>query len=490
MSDSVFTGIYGPSSSNVYPSTSVVLPNIERSAAFVTKVDSNGSVKWGAYINNVVTRLIEQSVNITSTGNVYASGTYGKYRSNVYNSDGTKFDGYLPQLGDQGVYLVKYDTSGFAYWQTYIDDVSTNEYNYSITNKYSNLYITGSSANYGFASVKAYNAKTTGDRLPTDSGFSTSNRMFAVKYNNNGQAQWMTSVNGGASDYAPSPGDICTDSNENVLCTFNFYNSGSTGQFVQSNGTTFSPTFRGGSVIKMNQGGMGVLGFYIENCPVIRGVCTSPIDNSIYVCGRMPSGGTPLNFYQWNGTTIVNSGASLNPTRSSAVQGFIAKYSSSGIYQWSAYIIHPSNGDGEIFGYSVGCDSAGNVYMAGEYENYTQESVVYSSDGSAFPTVLPGVGFGGGFGDAYTGGYLVKFNSSGICQWVVRLDTGNIRSYPNMSIDSVYDVITVTSQYYGRNVKFYDSNGGEHNSLQLDEVSSQFIAYCVKYDTNGFLVSV
>lgn len=501
--DVVVTGIYGPSSSNAYPSSSV-LPDVERSAAFVIKVGSNdGIVKWSSYINNVVTRLRSQSVNISSSGSVYASGTYGKYRSNIYNSDGTKFDGYLPSLQDQGVYIVKYNTNGFADWQTYIDGVGTDEYNYSITNKFSNLYSAFVTIQSGYTTVKIYNAKTTGDRVPTDSGLSTTNRTGIVKYNNNGQAQWIASVNGGYYDptykiATPAPNDICTDSTENVLCAFNFDHRFPylTGKFVQSNGSEFSPTFKSGSVIKMNKDGMGVLGFYLENCPGIASICTSPIDDSIFVSGHIPTGGTPgtpLNFYEWNGSAIVYSGHSLNPPRSSNWQGFIAKYSSSGVYKWSAYVIHTNpNGQGDIRSSAVGCDSNGNVYLSGYYENYTSVSRVYSSNGVAFPKDLPGTGFGTGFGDSYIGGYLTKFDTNGICQWVVILDNGNIGScVQNLFVDTANDTITVTSQYNGRDTKFYDSNDGEHNSFQNDNSSpAQLVTYCVKYDSNGFLVSV
>lgn len=496
--DIVFTGIYGPSSSNVYPS-SKVLPDVERSATFVTKVGSDRTVKWSAYINNIVTRLTPQSVSITTSGNVYASGTFGAYRSNIYNSDGTKFDGYLPQLsGDNGVYLVKYDTDGYVYWQTYINTESRNDSNYTITRKHSNTYIAGISVKYSYDSnrVKVYNAKTTGDRLPIDSGLSTPNNGFIVKYDNLGQAQWLTSISGGVADPpTPAPNDICTDSNENVLCAFNFYVTGNTGQFIQSNGTTFPPTFAGGgNVIKMNHSGLGILGFYIQNCDRIFGICTSPVDDSIYVCGLMRTGGNAMNFYQWNSGTssIVNSGQSLNPPRGPNNHAFIAKYTSGGVYQWSGYVV-PVNTSaaGQVFGYAVGCDSAGNVYLTGEYENYTSVSRVYSSNGVAFPKDLPGIGFGtGGLGDNYRGGYLTKFNSSGICQWVVILDAGDLPSYPQLSVDPINDTISVTSQYYGRGVKFYDSNDGEHDSFQLDASSSQVITYCVKYDLNGFLVSI
>ena len=495
--DTVLTGIYGPSTSNVYPS-SKVLPGVERSATFVAKVGSDRTVKWTTYINNVVTRYTAHSVSITTSGNVYASGTFGTYRSNIYNSDGTKFDGYLPQLsGDNGVYLVKYDTNGFVYWQTYINTDSRNDSNYSITRKHSNTYITGISNKYSYDSnrVKVYNAKTTGDRLPIDSGLSTPNNGFIVKYDNLGQAQWLTSISGG-NDYTPAPNDICTDSNENVLCAFNFYPTGLTGQFIQSDGTTFPPTFAGaGNVIKMDHSGFGILGFYIQNCDRIFGVCTSPVDDSIYVCGLMRPGGAggAMNFYQWDSGTssIVNSGQSLNPPRGPNTHAFIAKYTSGGVYQWSGYVVPAdTSATGQVQGYAIGCDSAGNVYLTGEYENFTSVSRVYSSNGVAFPKDLPGVGFGTGFGDNFRGGYLTKFNNSGICQWVVILDAGDLVSYPQLSVDQVNDTISVTSQYYGRGVKFYDSNDGEHDSFQLDAGASQVITYCVKYDANGFLVSV
>lgn len=472
--DTVFTGLFGYSS-YVYPSTTV-LPNVQRAGAFIVKADSSCNVKWASYIDNTVSLSTAYSVNITASGNVYASGTYGPYDSSVYNSNGTLFGGSLPQLSDTGVYLVKYDTNGFAIWQTYIDGLGTNETNYNITRKYANSYIIGSSS-ITTPSVKIYNATLTGGRVPVESGLVSTNNTFIVKYDANGTAQWITSMTG---DWQAS--DICTDSNENILFSCNNFSSGS-GQLKQSNGTLFSPSFDARSVVKMTQLGFGILGIKIT-CERITSIATDPSDNFI-VSGRFISTSSVV-FYNWNGSGF-SLASSLSPSGITGDNAFIVKYNSSGVFQWRSYIIHNTGSGGQAETWSTACDSAGNVYVIGKYSNQLTTGKIYSSNDVPFSKELPGTA-SALFGGSYVGGFLVKFNSSGICQWVVILDSNNSEPYPTLTVDSNDNVI-ITGLYVGKNAKFYDSNDGEHDSQQ-PLTASQTITYCVKYDTNGFLIPV
>lgn len=475
ITDTVFTGQFGPISSNVYPS-SVVLPEVDICSTFITKAYSNGNVNWSSYIDPVIFRYTGYSVYMSSTGDIYASGTFGKYRSNIYNSDGTMFDGYLPVLANSGAYLVKFDTDGIAQWQTYMDGVSGDDKNYSITGMHSNVYI-AIQARFG---TTVYNATLTGDRVPTSSGLSTTGarRSVVVKYNNTGQASWVVSFssNNNFNRGSPYSVDIVTDSSENVLVTLN-YTLGN-GFMIQSNGTSFAPNLYGCCAVKMSQTGFGILAIRIDNSTELLGICVDPTDDSFIVCGRMDpyeSGSNPVEFYEWNGSSIVNSGSSINPVRGDNTDAFIAKYNSSGDFQWSAYIVHDEFDTNACTPLSVVCDSAGNIYVSGWYKN---TCTVYNSNGTAFSKVLPDTG----------SGFLIKYNQSGTCQWVVILDSNDTQMYPNISVDSNNNVI-VCGSYYGKGAKFYDSNDGEHNSQQTI-TASQSMTYCVKYDTNGFLVPV
>ncbi len=480
ITDTVFTGQYGPNSSNIYP-TSEVLPEISKCATFVIKAGTNGNVKWFSYIDTTVNKYFWYSVNMSTSGDVYATGTYGTYRSNIYNSDGSVFSGYLPSLGDNGIYIVKFDTNGFAEWQTYMNGLGGTDRNFAVTERNNNVYIAAVSEGSG---VTVYNAKLSGDRIPTTSGLSTSNKAFVIKYNSSGQAQWIVSFNSGG----PEAYDITSDSSENIYVVYNYY--GGSGRMVQSDGTQFSPLLYNGCVVKMTPSGFGTLGIIAQNCERVTSVGVDPSDNSFIIAGRLKGntgGGT--TFFQWNGSAIVSSGVTLNPPRGDDTDAFIAKYDSNGVFQWRAYIVHNPNKGGECIPYTVVCDSTGNVYVTGSYGNYEEISTVYSSNDVAFPKVLPGTGSGTRLlGDAYIGGFLIKYNQSGICQWVVILDSNNITTWPSLSIDSA-DNIILTSTYYGRGAKFYDSNGGEHNS-QPTLTPSQTMTYCVKYDTNGFLVPI
>lgn len=480
----IFTGQYGPASTNIFPSTSITVPSTNKSATFVSKINlSSGEPIWVTYIDNTISRYTQYSVNLTTTGNVYASGTYGKYQSNIYNADGSQFTGNLPSLGDNGVYLVKYDPDGQALWQTYINGVGGNETNYAIARKNSNTYIIGNG--FSGASVTFYNATLTGSRVPVTSGLSTTNQTFIGNYDANGQVQWIMSV-----PYTQAA-FITTELSGNVLCNFNYFSGGSS-QVVQSNGTLFAPSFSNYSVLKFTPDGFGLLGFNVTSSGDARitSIASNSTDNSIYICGRLPNSNRVTDFYNWNAGTqsIIYSGTSINPTRNSETgDAYIAKYTSNGVYQWSAVIIHLDNSKGQVAPQSIVSDSVGNLYVCGFYDNYTSNAAAFNSDGTQFTgAVLPGVGFGAGFGDSYTGGFLVKYNSSGICQWITRFDTSSLIFRGSMSI-APDDTIIISGNSYGKNIKFYDSNGGEHYSFQPGTPSQTF-SYCVRYDTNGFIL--
>lgn len=487
--DVVFTGQYGPMSTNVFPSTSVYLPATDKIGTFVTKIDSaTGTPKWVSYIDNTVNQNYEYSVNITTYGNVYASGTYGQYRANVYNSDGTVFNGYLPNLGQKGVYLVKYDTNGNALWQTYIDGVNGQDRAYGIARYSSNTYIIGWK-DYSTGSVSIYNAKLTGDRVPTLSAFSSTKTTFIVNYDLNGQAQWVCSI-GSNVVLSPQPLHINTDTTGNVLCSVNYFNGGFS-DLIQSDGTSFG-TFSNLCAIKMTSTGFGILGVRVNSAAGrISASAISPLQSNIYVTGQIGPNKAIIFFDNWDNTTknFVYSGKTINPSRANndCAGGFIARYRADGIFEWGSYIIQLGGTKGSNYPQSIACDSTGNVYVSGYYNNFLNESVAYNSDGTQFTGgTLPGIGYGG---EGFWGGYLVKYDNYGFCKWLVKFSVNGITTFSSSVTVTPDDYIILSGNSFSQNSKFYDSNGGEHNCYQPDS-TSQIFSYCVKYDTNGFLVSV
>jgi hypothetical protein len=102
---------------------------------------------------------------------------------------------------------------------------------------------------------------------------------------------------------------------------------------------------------------------------------------NVIICGAFPA---TANF---GGTDLTATGSS---------DGFIAKYNSSGVWQWDLAV----GGNGQQVAYSIATDGAGNVYATG-----------YFGTEVTFPGVSP---------VASTGGldlFIAKFNSAGVVQW-------------------------------------------------------------------------
>jgi BspA type Leucine rich repeat region (6 copies) len=136
--------------------------------------------------------------------------------------------------------------------------------------------------------------------------------------------------------------------------------------------------------------------------------------------------------------------------------GFLAKFNNAGGLQWVERMSGASNAGAE----EAVTDSAGNVYVVGEFGDANGDVVSFGSGitltniGSTVP--------GTPVGDAF----LAKYNSSGVIQWAKRAGTTN------------YDLFTGITT---------DGRGNFYASGALDGVGmpNGFKAVITKYDTNG-----
>jgi hypothetical protein len=97
------------------------------SAAFIAVYNTNGIGNWVAYMDSTTAggSDIGCGISFDSSGNVYTVGTFaGTF--NIYNVNGTT-NFSLTAVGNQDMFLIKYNSLGFIQWVTKIGGASGNE---------------------------------------------------------------------------------------------------------------------------------------------------------------------------------------------------------------------------------------------------------------------------------------------------------------------------------------------------------------------------
>jgi hypothetical protein len=112
-----------------------------------------------------------------------------------------------------------------------------------------------------------------------------------------------------------------------------------------------------------------------------------------------PSGNVMICGYTTSTANIATAGAYQTTLSNPNMDGYLAKFNSSGVIQWATY--YGGNCDVQIN--AIACDNSSNIYFTGQTCANTGISTVGSSQAA----------FGGGFSDAF----LVKFSPSGTRIW-------------------------------------------------------------------------
>lgn len=161
-------------------------------------------------------------------------------------------------------------------------------------------------------------------------------------------------------------------------------------------------------------------------------------NNNIYVTGYFGS------------TTLTGSqNADFNPAGGGtiATQGnediFVAKYDSNGVYQW-AFGLGNIGQETQERAWDIATDNTGNSYVVGGFHG----TMNFNPLGTAMNYSIP---------DATAGLFIAKYNTNGICQWVVILDVkGNSvfnETYATCDIDA-FGNLFVAGNIRGTNVNF------------------------------------
>jgi len=191
------------------------------------------------------------------------------------------------------------------------------------------------------------------------------------------------------------------------------------------------------------------------------GIAAGPA-GSVYVTGQMRTTTGVMTAFNWDGTAF---GATLPNANSD--DAFVVKYNSGGLVQWVARIAAIQSDTGTAIAVNPVDDS---VYVTG----YTGSGrVVYNSDGTTFTSSTT---FGTG------DGFVVKYNSNGIAQWLAAIRTGGV-------IDSGLALATDSlGNLYASGIGIFSTititNGSGTSALTLPDDGSA-TSIVVKYNSGG-----
>jgi hypothetical protein len=211
----------------------------------VVKYNTSGFAQWATRIGGSGDDVSFAGITFDLIGNIYVSGHYNSNPLTIYNSDGSSF-GTLGNSGSYDIYVVKYNTSGFAQWATRISGSGDdNSFGGITSDSNGNIYVLGQ---YNSNPLTIYNSD--GSSFGT-LGNSGSNDACFVKYNTSGFAQWATRIGGSGVD---SFGGITSDSNGNIYVS-GYYTSNPL-TIYNSDGSSFGTLGNSGSydiyVVKFN----------------------------------------------------------------------------------------------------------------------------------------------------------------------------------------------------------------------------------------------
>lgn len=460
---------------------------------FVTqKYDTSGVLLWTQTYNGpnslddqAANIKIDNSDNIYVTGKSRGTGTGSDYATVKYNSAGVqqwaqRYNG--PYSNEDIPVSVDADISGnvyvtgYTYGTPYYQDYLTIKYNSSGVQQWAKNY--NGDQNYfdRAADVKADNSGNvivTGKCIKSSDGTSDA---VTVKYNSSGDVVWAKLYNG-SGNLDDDPVQLELDNNSIfVLSTsssyfFNLFCGTSDYlllKFNSAGGIEFETRYDGSgagndagvSLALDNNGNTFVTGYSFDN-----------VSGYDYATVKYNSVGAPLWVSRYDGFSGNDKPASLctdndgniyvtgySTGSGSGADIATVKYNSSGAQQWASR--YNGTGNGDDFGVKVSVDNSGNVYVAG-------------------------YGSGAGTGNDYI---ALKYNSSGIQQWVSRFNgSGNSEDIANDMFTDASGSLFLTGKSTGTG-SMQDILTVKYNSSGVQQWTASFNGSANDYD-EGFSVS-
>ena len=444
----------------------LVIINSAKETTTTAKLSSFAIIKFDSYGRFLWTQSLDSlqqtySVCATSTGDVYIAGQTPVGTMRVFNSDFTPYR-VLSSAGGQDAYVVKYSSTMTPRWAALISTGGTDTGFGIALDSNANVYVAvqcGGESPDSFVTT-VYNGDGSVFGTVANAG---DREAILVKYNSSGTGQWTARF---ATGFTDTGRGVATDSGGNV-----FFVGGCGNQQVamfNSDGTTFASFAQSGNgdAIVTKYSGSGFGQWYARVASTVAEVAYSAatdISGNVYVTGIGPFA-AGMDIFNANGTQF----GSLTGIGENDV--FLVKYNTNGAVQWAIKVASTA----ADIGYGTTVDSAGNIYIAGQTGS-AATTTAYNADGSAFGTTLASLGL--------TDGFLIKYNTSGVVQWVTRMGgTGADIAY-GVTTDSTSNVY-VTGSFTGTGT-FYNSDSSAFATTLANAGSTG--AFLAKYNSAGFV---
>jgi hypothetical protein len=337
-------------------------------------------------------------VVVDSQNAVYVTGQYrqviGPFQ--LMNASGTSqipSPITLSQVSLAAMFLVKYDANGQVQWATYLDGPNI-EIGYSLATYVNSgtdyIYVTGK---YGStpSTIQVRNANQAPSGITM--GSTTTDAVFLIKYDSNGQAQWATymdasGVEAGLSVTCDTTSVYISGVYTEGVSSPSIYSALGTSQQLTS--YTLPTTLNGAAfLMKYDTNGQVQWCTYIDGTGPDQGssVALDTFGN-IYMAGSFSSASS-ITIKNADGFGQSNSPITGLPSTGGPMNrgAFLIKYDSNGQAQWRTYF--NTIGTANI-GYSITMDSLNNLYMTGVYQSTGSPIPVWNADGTTTMD-LPGL---------------------------------------------------------------------------------------------------
>lgn len=446
---------------------------------YIIKYDSNGTPLWASRCH----AASYNDVTVDSTGNIYVVANKGYPNndiSSITSSDGIPFANNVNfSTSSAGTHVIKYNPAGIVQWVVKADGDGNNDNGGGVC--------VDSSGNVNFCGrfltdLKFFNQN--GTIFSPTAGHPTGTGLFLVQYSSAGTVNWFADIfNSGGS--WPWIAAVTTDSVGNInmggyyiygTLQLNNKNNGSlaitlpstaggdpTNSFVAQYSSEGNVNW--GVRITNNSGGPNP-----SNGTNIVDIDTDTLGN-VVVCGNFAGGFLQLD--SSNGSTRRTGNIALTSASSNGTQTTYTTTDAHGFYIGQVVtIISTTNGNHNV----------SNVVITGvpTSTTFTIASTVangQTSTGGSMST-QPSSG--------QQGGYIAKYNSSGILQWmaVQITDSRSGTSTQTISIDRSTNNINISGYFSGNTLVFTNANGSTFGTTlpNSNAASELFIA---QYSAEG-----
>jgi gliding motility-associated-like protein len=346
LSGNVYTTGYFGGTTDFDPGAGVFnLTSVGSQDIFISKIDVNGNFVWAKSMGGTGTDN-GNAIAVDVAGNVYTTGFF----NNTVDFDPGAGTFNLISLGSAEIFISKIDTDGNFVWAKSAGGTDYQQANAITLDASGNVYTTG----YFFGTTDFDPSPGTFNITPL-----TSEDVFILKLDNNGNFVWAKSFEGNSTERGKS---IAVDASGNVYTTGYIFNGTidlDPGAGVFSVATT---SFRGMFISKLDLNGNFVWGKGIAGATSIIESESLELDNS----------GNILITGSFSGVADFDTGLGVfNLTADSGTSFadiFILKLDTNGDLVWAKSIGPNSNYQ---IGTSIVSDASGNVYTTGRFEGIT-----------------------------------------------------------------------------------------------------------------------